>query len=127
AGGLPPCIERVEPLLAFAQRAEVLPVHVDAVGAAVELRRTQTHQVQERRLQARLVEVLVHGIHGIVDAGRGVGVVEAGSHSESFLDRESVSATLGGASLSQTNQARNRAGSSRLSLAETRCMPPGGS
>src|SRR6185437_4996623 len=46
-----PGIQRVEPLLALTDGAQIFPVHVDAVGAAVDLRGAQLDEMEQGLLQ----------------------------------------------------------------------------
>ena len=55
-------------------------MHVDAVRASVELRRAKLHEVQQTTVDRRLGQVLVEGIHGVVDARCRGGVLEARMH-----------------------------------------------
>ena len=71
---LSPCAERVQTLLGLADRARVLRVHVDAVGAAVDLRGSDSHQLAQGRVELDLVELLGRGVievgHGLGEVGR---------------------------------------------------------
>ena len=58
-----PGVERVEPLLGLARGTGVDSVHVDAVGAAVDLRRAQLQQVHERVIEAAGGEMLLEREH----------------------------------------------------------------
>jgi hypothetical protein len=60
--GLAPGGQAVDALLALADRARVLGVHVDAVGTAVELRGADPDQLAELRVDAGLVELLGRGL-----------------------------------------------------------------
>ena len=79
-GAFGPGIEGVESLLGFPVFAQIAPVLVQTVGAAVHLRRAKLDEEQQCRVDGRLGEISVRGIHGIVDAGRRSTVVEAGRH-----------------------------------------------
>src|SRR5262249_18745925 len=78
---LPPGVERVEALLGFACVPGVLGVHVDAVRAAVDLRRADLDELEQPRVQPgrclarqskhRLAEAGVQ-VFGEVDSGRHV-------------------------------------------------------
>src|SRR6185437_10931861 len=64
-----PGIQRVQPLLAFSDRAQVFPVHIQTIGAAVDLRCSQLDQVEQRLFQATLVKILLEPYHHFVYAG----------------------------------------------------------
>src|ERR1700678_870739 len=68
-GRLLPGIEAIEPLLALANSAQVLPVHVDTVSASIDLGSPQLDEMQERLFQATLVKVFFGSQHGLVDSG----------------------------------------------------------
>src|SRR5262249_26908509 len=69
-GGFPPGVEAGEPLLGLAGFAGVLPVHIDAEGAAVDLRSAQLHEFQQRLLDAAgFVDVAVNAGQRVVTAG----------------------------------------------------------
>ena len=69
--GLSPCVERVKPLLAFAFRPGVLGMHVDAIGAAIDLRGSHLHQLDQRRLQfGRFPYKRLQRGHGVISCGR---------------------------------------------------------
>ena len=53
-GRLAPSVEQVEPLLGLARGPQVLRVHVEAVGAAVDLRHAEIQEVEQRLLQPGL-------------------------------------------------------------------------
>src|SRR5205814_3069207 len=57
--GLTPCVEPVQALLRLARRSRVLRMHVQEIGAAVDLRRAHLQQVRELRLDAALVNELL--------------------------------------------------------------------
>ena len=49
-------------------RARVLAVHVEAVGAAVDLRRAHTHQIEQALLESRLPHLPLEPEHGLQSA-----------------------------------------------------------
>ena len=51
-----PGVEQIKPLLAFAGGAQLLGVHVDAVGAAVDLRGAQLDEFKQRMFEAAAVD-----------------------------------------------------------------------
>src|SRR5690349_939088 len=55
---LVPGIERVEPLLVLAERPEILPMHINAVGAPVRLRRPEADQSGQPLVEAARAQVL---------------------------------------------------------------------
>src|SRR5262245_47313616 len=85
-GGLAPGVEQVEPLLGLAGRAGVLGMHIDAVGAAVDLRGPQLHQMQEPVLQPAAAEVDLQAEQGPDGAGGRLRVIEPGLHRQYSLN-----------------------------------------
>jgi hypothetical protein len=57
----------VEPLLGFANGARVFGVHVEAVSASIDLRSAELYQFEQQRLEAALVNVLLHRGDSSVD------------------------------------------------------------
>src|SRR5581483_11936327 len=51
-----PGVEQIKALLAFAGGAQLLGVHVDAMRAAVDLRGTQLHQLEQRMVETATVD-----------------------------------------------------------------------
>src|SRR5581483_3219707 len=77
-----PGVEQIDALLALAALAQGLAVHVQAIGAAVDLRRAHLDQLDQLRAERGLVQValdLAQGPH----PGRGqlVSVQAVGAHS----------------------------------------------
>ena len=69
AGGLPPGRQQVDALLGLSFRARVRCMHIDAVGAAVDLGGTDLHEMHEVRFKARgdgerCVEPVLHQRQG---------------------------------------------------------------
>src|SRR5690606_26899159 len=63
---------QIEPLLGLAMRTRFLRVHVQAVSAAVDLRRADLDQLEQRRLEGRPSydgSEAQHGLDGIAVAG----------------------------------------------------------
>src|SRR5436190_1345524 len=52
----PPGVQRIAPLRRLAKELEILPVHVQAVGAAVDLRDAEVDQVDQRALETAALE-----------------------------------------------------------------------
>ncbi len=75
-----PSVQCVQPLLFLSERAQIFPMHVETVGAAVDLRGPQSNQMQQRFIQPTLAEIPLQDVHGIVDAGSGLGIVESCFH-----------------------------------------------
>src|SRR5262249_39771732 len=73
-----------EPVFGLGGRARVLPVHVDAIRASVELRRAQLDQVEQRVLEAAFRDVALEREHRAVGVGGGLGEVEAWFHAPSL-------------------------------------------
>jgi hypothetical protein len=57
-----PCGQGVYPLLGLADGPRVLGVHVDAVGAAVDLGRADPNELAQLRVELDLVELLGSGV-----------------------------------------------------------------
>src|SRR5207247_79928 len=93
-----PGVQRVESLLPFPDRAQILPVHVQAVGAAVDLRGPESDQMKQRLFQSTSLEVLIQGVNGLVHARGGLGVVEAWFHAFSRERGGQISASVWGTS-----------------------------
>lgn len=71
---LAPGVERVNPLLGFALGAGVLRVHVETIGAAVDLRGADFYQFQQLRLDAAGADVFFERAHRFDGAGRDLGI-----------------------------------------------------
>ena len=74
-GRLPPRRQGVEPLLALPDRAGILGVHVDAVGAAVELRGAYADQLAQAGIEVDPVQLLGRGVVQVGEGAREVGGV----------------------------------------------------
>lgn len=85
----PPCVQRVEALLGLARGTSVLGVHVDAKGAAVQLRGAGFYQFQQRVLQPTLPHGALQLCHGLVAFGKRLQIVESLLHW--FLHIENLS------------------------------------
>src|SRR6266487_2591357 len=83
---LAPGIEAVETLLVFSDSAQVFPVHVNAIGAAVNLRGAQFNKMEKRSLEAGLVKISFKPQHGLVYAGSNFGCVDSRLHGSSCFD-----------------------------------------
>jgi hypothetical protein len=59
----------MQALLGLTEGASVLRVHVEAVGAAVDLRRPHLHELEQERLDSGRIDGALQAGHG-VDAGR---------------------------------------------------------
>src|SRR5262249_18665813 len=75
-GRLAPRVELVETLLALTLGARLLRVHVDAIGAAVDLRGAHLDQKEKRAIEAARGEILFDVEQGLDRTGRGFRVVE---------------------------------------------------
>ena len=64
-----PGVEQIKPLFAFARGAQLLGVHVDAVGAAVDLRGAQLDQFQERMVEPAAVDEGMQLAHALAPCG----------------------------------------------------------
>jgi len=65
----PPGVEEVEPLLRLAAGAGILGVHVEAEGAAVDLRGAGLHQLDQAVLQPAVLQDLFELHHRLQGAG----------------------------------------------------------
>ena len=72
-----PRVKRVEALFGFTYSAQVLPVHVEAVGASVDLRSAQLDQVQQGRFESGVMKELLQLQHGVIGAGCKMCEIEA--------------------------------------------------
>src|SRR5262249_28395543 len=77
---LAPGVERVEPLLALAERTQILPVHIDAVPTAVDLRRAQLDEIDQRRIEAAPQQIALEAGHGPIPAPLFHQIVESAVH-----------------------------------------------
>ena len=80
AGRLAPGGQQVQALLVLAGGARVLAVHVQAEGAAVDLRDARLHQLQQRVIQPAAARVLLQPQHGGKALGRCLLVVQSLGH-----------------------------------------------
>ena len=65
---LAPRLEAVEPLFGLAVRARILAVHIQTIGAAVDLRRAHPDEVEQLVVEARLLNLPFKAEHGVDDA-----------------------------------------------------------
>src|SRR5215472_12666937 len=77
---LAPGVEQIEPLLVLAGCAQLLGVHVDAMGAAVDLRRPQLHQLEQAMLKAAAVDEGMQFGNRLGGRGRGQAEIHPGFH-----------------------------------------------
>src|SRR5574340_1280131 len=80
-----PGVERVQALLGFAARARVFAMHVEAVGAAVDLRGAHLDEFHERMLKAAVFDVLLQLAHGLEGACGSFHVIKSLFHNVSPL------------------------------------------
>ena len=66
---LTPGIETVKTLLGFSICTRILPVHINAISAAVNLRRAHLNKVEKRKFESGLVNISFQSLHGFVNAG----------------------------------------------------------
>src|ERR1035437_4307256 len=62
---LSPRAQRVEPLFGLARGARVLRMHVEAVGAAVELRRPRLHEFEQPMIKPGLARMAFEREHDL--------------------------------------------------------------
>jgi hypothetical protein len=60
----------MEPLFGLAVRERILAVHVQTIGAAVDLRRAHPDEVEELGIEARLADVTFEAEHYLENAPR---------------------------------------------------------
>src|SRR4051794_23850323 len=77
---LAPGIETIQALLIFTDCAQVLPVHVNAISAAIDLRSPQLDEVQKRNLKSALVKVSFESEHGVISPGGNFKAVNSRLH-----------------------------------------------
>src|SRR6185437_12617888 len=72
--------EEVQALLRFAAGACILGVHVEAVGAAIDLRDTRPHEFEQAMVESATARVALEGRHRLVGLGRGRPEIESFAH-----------------------------------------------
>jgi hypothetical protein len=77
---LAPCVEAVEPLFGLAVRARILAVHVQTIGAAVDLRRPHPDEVDQFAVEATLLDLPFEAEHGVDDAWGHVHEIDSSFH-----------------------------------------------
>src|SRR5207342_3328811 len=77
---LAPRVEAVEPLFGLAVGARVLAVHVQAIGAAVDLRRAHPDEVEQSVIEACLTHLPFKAEHGLYDAWGYVHEIDSSLH-----------------------------------------------
>src|SRR5690606_4798313 len=82
-----PGIEQIKPLLRLARGAGILAVHVETVGAAVDLRSTHFDEFDQAVFQPALVDVVLQSQHRLRGAGELVEVCNTGFHVGSFRSK----------------------------------------
>jgi hypothetical protein len=76
-----PGVEQIEALLGFAPMACILAVDVEAVGAAVDLRRAHFNKLDQALLQAALLDIGLDPLHRAHRVGcRLIGVQASSFH-----------------------------------------------
>jgi len=80
-----PGVEGVEALFGVAKSAGIDGMHVDAIGAAVDLRSAEFDEVEEFFLDGRGLEMLFEREHGVKRVGGIFAVDNAGFHGEASL------------------------------------------
>jgi hypothetical protein len=79
--GFAPDAQAMQALLALAAVAGILAVHVDAEGAAIQLRGAQADQLQQRQLDIAAGQRLLQAEHGLVGGGGfGAPIIDTGGH-----------------------------------------------
>jgi hypothetical protein len=63
------CPEPPPPLLVLSAGAQILPVHIDAIGATIDLRGSKPYQVQQRFLQSAAMKIAFEAAQRSADAG----------------------------------------------------------
>jgi hypothetical protein len=67
-------------LLALAVGAQLLGVHVDAMGAAVELRGSELDQLKQRMIEAAIAHEHVQAHHRLLGRGRRLAEIQSSLH-----------------------------------------------
>jgi hypothetical protein len=75
-----PRVEAVEPLFGLAVRARILAVHVQTVGATVDLRRAHPDEVEQSVIEAGLTNLPFEAQHGLHDAWIHVHEIDSSFH-----------------------------------------------
>src|SRR5450755_1924474 len=78
-----PRVQRVQPLLLFSDCAQILPMHIQTVRAAVDLRGAQPDQMKQSLFQSTVLQVLLDADHGFVDTWGGFVIAETSFHKSS--------------------------------------------
>src|SRR5207244_7376937 len=92
-GPFPVCVERglapggkaIESLLGFAARAGIFRMHVDAIGAAVELGGTSPDQIEEARLESSAPHVGLEAVQRPNPLRCDLAIVDALIHCRSLI------------------------------------------
>src|SRR5918995_3360087 len=84
---LAPCVEAVEALFGLAIRARVLAVHVQTIGATVDLRRAHPDEVKQSVIEARLTNLPFEAEHGLDDAWVHAHEIDSSFHDVFHLHR----------------------------------------
>src|SRR5579863_1718161 len=87
----PPGVECVQALLGLTRGPRVFGVHIDAVGAAVDLGRPDFYKLAERRFEARgLVDIVLQSAHRIYCLRGRFVEIESGFHPAHSYRRASI-------------------------------------
>ena len=79
-------VKKVKPLLGFAALARILRMHVDTIGAAINLRRTGLDQLDQRLFESRRLDLGLQRDERFDGVGRGLLKVYAWLHGRSAFD-----------------------------------------
>src|SRR6185437_11679857 len=90
-----PGVEFVETLFGFAGGAGVFRMHVEAIRAAVNLRRAHFHEFEERFFEAGTMDVGFEGEHSLISLGIYFGNVDSGFHFVLLLSTDAASGAKG--------------------------------
>ena len=77
---LAPCVKAVEPLFGLADCARILAVHVQTIGATVDLRRPHPDEVEQFFIEACLPDLPFKAEHGLHNAWAHVHEIDSSFH-----------------------------------------------
>ena len=78
----------MHPLVAFARLARVPRMHMQAIGAAIDLRGTDLDEFHQRMLEPAFIHVILEAENGVIGIGRGLVAVETFFHGECSIFHE---------------------------------------
>src|SRR5260370_14211578 len=82
-----PCVEQIEPLLGLAAGARLARMHMDAIGAAIDLRGARLDQIDQRMVEPALPHVILERhqrLHPLARGFVGGSALESSSYAFRF-------------------------------------------